>query len=176
MKASVLRLSEGKRGDLYNELAGAIRGVIDRHIATRDMSITVADAAGKGCHELSLVEDVSIEDSSSDSSAGDRVELTVVIKVRDQATAKFVCEDGLVGAASAASAELNTCIQEASAPRISLGPFGAAALQAAFDAVRIMFVGPKDHRTKLESAALDILPKAAQRHGTAHHPRSSELR
>ena len=85
MKASVLRLSEGKRGDLYNELAGAIRGVIDRHIATRDMSITVADAAGKGCHELSLVEDVSIEDSSSDSSAGDRVELTVVIKVRDQA-------------------------------------------------------------------------------------------
>ena len=156
MKASVLRLSEGKRGDLYNELAGAIRGVIDRHIATRDMSITVADAAGKGCHELSLVEDVSIEDSSSDSSAGDRVELTVVIKVRDQATAKFVCEDGLVGAASAASAELNTCIQEASAPRISLGHFGAAALQAAFDAVRIMFVGPKDHRTKLESAALAL--------------------
>ena len=44
----MLRLSEGKRGDLYKELAGAIRGVIDRHIATRDMSITVADAAGKG--------------------------------------------------------------------------------------------------------------------------------
>ena len=47
-------------------------------------------------------------------------------------------------------------IRKVHPPQIELGHFGGAALQAAFDAVRITFVGPKGQQSKLERAALRI--------------------
>ena len=80
--------------------------------------------------------------------------LQVAVKVRtakrgpETPTAEATAEDiealfnGYKDSLASASAALEMDIHEVDSPRTELGRFGDAALQAAFDAVRITFVGP----------------------------------
>ena len=56
----------------------------------------------------------------------------------------------------AASAMLGAQIHSASQPQVCLGRFGEDAIRAAFDAFRVVFVGPSGQATRLERAALRI--------------------
>ena len=148
-------------------LVEALGRAVDSCCPTRDVDISIAGSGAEGDHRLPIVEHVEIDDAAVEGGGtggvaadASRRWITVVVKVRDEGTARLVSDKVLKGFETdlpAASAALETRIHAASAPRVCRGHFGAAAIQAAFDAVRITFVGPKGQSSKLEGAALRIL-------------------
>ena len=109
-----------------------------------------------------LVIDVETKDLVTD------VAVLVAVKVRTaerqpetpttEATAKDIetLFAGFEADRASAGAALDADIHKVHSPKIELGRFGDAALQAAFEGVRITFVGPRGERSTLERAALRI--------------------
>ena len=112
--------------------------------------------------------DLVIDVTGSSPRDGMVVDVLVSVKVRtasrlpDTPTTEATAEDierlfaGFASDPARTSVALGVDIHAAHAAQTAVGRFGDAAIQAAFDAVRITFVGPKGQRSNLERAALRI--------------------
>ena len=131
-------------------------------------------------------------DMEGEPSANSIQTVTVAVKVRraqrhpETPTTEATAEDiealfaGFEADPASAGAALDVDLHKVHAPKTEHGRFGDAALQAAFDCVRITFVGPSGERSKLERAALripDLRLRCASTHRTLNspHPRCVQL-